>query len=114
MQIAHRFYSMTHTPETGNAIGRMRPSRAKMSEHSVRLGTGLILFAYATSHLVNHSFGMISLEAMQGASKILIDPWRSYPGLIALYGSFVAHGSLGLYALYRRRHVRIPRAELWQ
>jgi adenylate cyclase len=105
---------MAHILDLGNAIRHVHPDRAKLTERSIRLSTGLILFTYATTHLINHSFGMISVEAMQSASKVLIDPWRSYPGLVALYGSFILHSMLGLYALYRRRHVRIPRAELWQ
>jgi adenylate cyclase len=98
--------------ETDPPFGSL--DRAKFTEQSIRLTTGLVLFVYATTHLASHSFGVISLSAMQTAGAVLIDPWRSYPGLIALYGSFLVHGGLGLCALYRRRHVRIPRAEFWQ
>jgi adenylate cyclase len=86
----------------------------KPTERSIRLATGLLLFSFATTHLVSHSFGVISVAAMQAAGAVLIEPWQSYPGFVALYGSFLVHGGLGLYALYRRRHVRIPKAELWQ
>jgi adenylate cyclase len=41
-------------------------------------------------------------------------PWQSYVGLFVLYGSFLMHALLGLYALYRRRQLRIPAAEAWQ
>src|ERR1700704_2601446 len=83
-------------------------------ERPLRLVSGLILFAYATSHLVNHAFGIRSIAAMSPAGRVLLDPWQTLPGLTLLYTSFFAHGLLGLYALYRRRHLRIPAAEAWQ
>src|SRR3979490_874131 len=83
-------------------------------ERPLRLVSGLILFAYATSHLVNHAFGIRSIEAMSAASLVLLNPWQTLPGLTLLYTSFFAHGLLGLYALYRRRHLRMPASEAWQ
>jgi adenylate cyclase len=80
----------------------------------LRLGTGLILFAYATSHFINHAFGLLSVGAMEAASLILLKPWQTPVGLVALYGSFLIHGALGLRALYRRRHLRMPASEAWQ
>jgi hypothetical protein len=38
---------------------------AQRLERPVRLTTGLILFAFATSHLINHAFGIRSVNAMQ-------------------------------------------------
>jgi len=94
--------------------GREKADEAQRTVRSLRLTTGLILFAYATSHFLNHAFGVRSIEAMQAASAILLRPWQSYPGLFALYGAFSIHGLLGLYALHRRRHLRLPAAEAWQ
>ena len=37
-------------------------------ERPLRLATGLILFGFAASHLINHVFGIRSLDAMQAAS----------------------------------------------
>jgi adenylate cyclase len=80
----------------------------------LRLGTGLILFAYATSHFINHAFGLLSVEAMEAASIVLLKPWQTAVGLTALYGSFLIHAALGLRALYRRRHLHMPASEAWQ
>jgi adenylate cyclase len=80
----------------------------------LRLGTGLILFSFATCHLLNHAFGVRSTGAMQAASEVLLAPWQSTPGLWLLYGAFITHATLGLMALYRRRHLRMPAAEAWQ
>lgn len=80
----------------------------------LRLVTGLVLFAYATSHLINHAFGIRSVETFQAAALFLLKPWQTTAGRFILYTAFLVHGVLGLYALYRRRHLRIPAAELWQ
>jgi adenylate cyclase len=80
----------------------------------LRLATGLILFSFATCHLLNHAFGIRSIAAMQAASEVLLAPWQSTPGLWLLYGAFIIHATLGLMALYRRRHLRMPPAEAWQ
>jgi adenylate cyclase len=79
-----------------------------------RATTGLVLFTYSLSHLVNHAFGVRSVASMQATSGFLLAPWQSYVGLSALYGSFLVHGALGLLALYRRRHLRMPASEVAQ
>jgi adenylate cyclase len=83
-------------------------------ERTVRLATGLILFSYATSHFINHAFGIRSIGAMEAASLVLLHPWQTIAGRVLLYTSLLAHAALGLYALYRRRHLRIPPGEAWQ
>jgi len=80
----------------------------------VRLTTGLVLFLYVLMHFLNHSFGIRSVEAMQAASDYLLAPWQTGPGLALLYGALLTHMTLGLYALYRRRHLRMPSAEVFQ
>src|SRR5262252_2972622 len=51
---------------------------------------------------------------MQAASAVLLAPWQTNAGLIVLYTAFLVHGLLGFYALYRRRHLRMPASEAWQ
>lgn len=76
--------------------------------------TGLIIFAFVTSHFLSHTFGVRSIDAMHEARRYLIMPWQTFPGLSLLYGALVTHALLGLYALHRRRHLRIPAGEAWQ
>jgi adenylate cyclase len=83
-------------------------------ERRARLWSGLLLFAYVTMHLVNHAFGIHSMETMQRAGRLLLDPWQSLPGLVLLYGAALTHIGLGLTALYRRRHLRMSRLEAVQ
>ncbi len=81
----------------------------------LRLASGLLLFLYVATHLLNHALGLISLRAMDLGAQILLAPWQTPPGLVLLYGGFTLHLALALSAVYRRRNlIRIPRAELAQ
>src|SRR4051812_14562342 len=90
---------------------QMMMDRLQYIVRAVRLATGLILLGYATSHFISHSFGIRSIAAMNAARSVFIDPWQTLAGLTALYGSFLVHGTLGLSALHRRRHLRMPASE---
>jgi adenylate cyclase len=90
-------------------VGRFGPL-----ERPLRLTSGLVLFCYATMHFTNHAFGIRSIDAMQEASAVLLAPWQTDIGRLVLYSAFFTHGALGLTALWRRRHLRIPLSELWQ
>jgi adenylate cyclase len=83
-------------------------------ERTLRLATGLTLFAFVISHFTSHAFGVRSVAAMQRASELLLGPWQTRLGLCLLYGALIIHALLGLRAFYRRRHLRIPRSEAWQ
>ncbi|MDA0702855.1 MAG: adenylate/guanylate cyclase domain-containing protein [Proteobacteria bacterium] len=74
----------------------------------VRLGSGLVLFAYVASHLANHALGLISLDAMEDGRAVFLAVWRNPIGTTILYGGFLLHMGTALYALYRRRSLRMP------
>ncbi len=74
----------------------------------LRLYTGLILAAYVVSHFINHSLGLLSLDAMEAYRRVNSAIWQSTLGSVALYGSFIVHGCLALYALFRRTTLRMP------
>ena len=85
-----------------------------MTVRRIRLTSGLILFFYLITHFLNHSFGLISLEAMEAARAWFVAFWRSLVPTLALYGALATHIALAFYALYRRRHLRMPRWEALQ
>ena len=74
----------------------------------LRLYTGLILAAFVISHLINHSLGLLSLEAMESYRRVNALIWQSTLGGVALYGALIIHGCLALYALFRRTTLRMP------
>ena len=82
-----------------------------MNVRRTRLVTGLVLLAYLATHLMNHSLGLISLDAMEWGRGWFLALWRNPVGTTALYGSLLTHFGLALWSLYQRRHLRIP---LWE
>src|SRR5512145_1778174 len=82
-----------------------------MNIRRTRIVTGLVLFTYLTTHLLNHSLGLISLDAMEAGREWFLPLWRNTLSTGLLYGSLLTHFTLALYALYQRRHLRIP---LWE
>jgi adenylate cyclase len=80
----------------------------------LRLASGIVLFVYVTTHLLNHALGLVSRPAMEAALAPLEAIWRSGPGTVALYGALLTHVTLVLYSLYRRRDLRMPAREVVQ
>ena len=79
-----------------------------MLERRLRVSTGLILAAYVVSHLVNHSLGILSIDAMEAYRRINALVWQSYAGTAILYGSLATHAILALHSLFRRTTLRMP------
>jgi adenylate cyclase len=80
----------------------------------VRLWAGLVLFTYLTTHFLNHSVGLISIDAMLAVREWFVLLWRSRLGTLALYSAFTVHLLLAYWALYRRRTLRMPAWEATQ
>ena len=72
----------------------------------LRLVTGLILFVYVTTHLINHALGLISYQAMEEGRLWFLALWRNPVGTLALYGALMTHFLLALWAIYDRRNLR--------
>src|SRR5919106_1405095 len=82
-----------------------------MNVRRIRLVTGLILFAYLTTHLLNHALGLISLDAMEEGRFWFLTLWRNPLATTTFYGSLLVHFGLALWAIYQRHHLRMP---LWE
>src|SRR5919204_1459674 len=83
-------------------------------ERWMRLATGLLLACYVVPHFLNHSLGVISIDAMDRLREPLAAWWRSAPGTVLLYGALLTHFALALVSLYRRTTLRMPRWEAAQ
>ena len=77
-----------------------------ISIRQVRLGCGLVLFAYLVSHFLNHALGNVSMEALAGGVYYHILFWQFLPVAIVFYAAALIHAGLGLWALYDRRQFR--------
>jgi len=67
---------------------------AFLSLRRIRLAAGLVLFAYATTHFLNHALGNISVDAMEKGLVVQKFVWQSAPGrAFALCRAFHPHGA---------------------
>lgn len=73
----------------------------------IRLITGLILFAFLTCHLLNLSFGLKSLAALDDSRQWFLYFWATRAGIALLVGSMMVHLMFGLFALYKRNTLRM-------
>jgi len=78
----------------------------------LRLASGLVLFFYVATHLANHALGLVSIAVAERGLAIAVGVWQSLPGTLLLYGAAAAHVTLAFAAIYRRRTLRMPPAEL--
>jgi adenylate cyclase len=74
----------------------------------LRLVTGLVVASFVLGHFLNHSLGVVSIEAMDRLRIALAAWWRSPAGTVLLYGSLLTHFVLALASLYRRTTLRMP------
>jgi adenylate cyclase len=81
----------------------------------MRLYSGIILFVYALTHLLNHSVNILSLEAASFIKENYFRAiWKSSIGTVLLYGSFLVHVPLGILSIVSRRSFKITLREWLQ
>lgn len=80
----------------------------------IRIGSGLILFAFAATHFLNHALGLIHLETMHEFQQWRWMITRSTVGTFVLLAALVAHIALALFKLANRTTLRLPPWELVQ
>ena len=95
---------MTKTPKQVTAD--RSPLRQRL-----RLASGLVLFAFALTHFLNHALGLVSLEALETGRRIFLAIWRNPLGEALLALSLLTHVVLALWKTARRRTFRLP---AWQ
>jgi adenylate cyclase len=93
---------------------QIRNSLRGIGVRQVRLAAGLVMFAYVTSHFLNHSLGNISVDAMTDGVYYHTLFWQFPPVALVLYTAVLVHLGLGVWALYQRRQFSWRTAELLQ
>ncbi|HKJ00724.1 MAG TPA: adenylate/guanylate cyclase domain-containing protein [bacterium] len=78
----------------------------------LRLVTGLILFTFVSTHLLNHSLGLISLDAQEAGRTWFLGFWRSLPGATVLLTAAALHLTLVLGRQVLRTTMRMPTWEI--
>jgi len=98
---------MTTAIEAEHAAAERRP-RADLVLRRLRSASGLVLFAYVLTHLLNHSLGLVALAAQEKGLDWFGAFWGSPPATLALYGAALTHITLAFVRLYQRRSLRMP------
>lgn len=83
----------------------------RLSRRDLRLGSGLVLFAYITAHLANHALGLVSVDVAEAGLRVAVAFWHSAPGTVLLYSAATTHLALALVAVCERRTLRMPATE---
>lgn len=86
----------------------------KIVARSLRICTGLILLAFVTTHLLNASLGILSLQAMDAGSDYLTGVWNLPPLGAILALSLLVHFVLGLVSIYQRPTLRTNAQDMVQ
>ena len=79
-----------------------------------RMFSGLVIFLYVTVHLVNHSTGLISLEAMEGLRQRVSAFNRHIIVTVILYAALLVHALLGFQHLLTRRSFKMSAKDWMQ
>ena len=77
----------------------------------LRLISGLTMFVFVTTHLLNHALGLVSLDAMQAVQRVFLAVWVSGPGATLLLTALLTHLALVSWKQVRRRTWRMPVVE---
>jgi adenylate cyclase len=101
-------WRLRSTTATQRAVMRGGISR------NLSLISGLILFAFAATHFLNHAIGLFQLEAMDEVQQWRLAVTRSWPGSILLGAALLTHIVFGLLKTACRGTLRLPAWELTQ
>ena len=91
-----------------------RADRFYAFERSLRLWSGLVLFMFVLTHLLNHALGIFGVETMEEVQGYRVAVWRSWPGTALLYGAALIHVLLAIKRIVTRRTWRMPLQEALQ
>jgi adenylate cyclase len=78
----------------------------------LRTISGVVLFAYVLTHMLNHSLGLASLQAMDEWRWVL--SWQFPGGWVVILAAALTHSAHALWSLYDRRVMRMPSWQLMQ
>lgn len=78
-----------------------------------RIVTGVLLYAYVVTHLLNHALGIISLEAMEQGRLIFLAFWRSPLMNILFPLATLLHVFMAGWALLQRNSLKEMKASEW-
>ncbi|MDP9606008.1 UNVERIFIED_ORG: adenylate cyclase [Variovorax paradoxus] len=99
------------SPQAASAATAAPFSLRPPTRRNLRWASGLVLMAYVTAHLLNHSLGIYSFAAAETVLRGVQAFWHSLAGTVLLYGAAATHLALAVVALWERRTLRMPPLE---
>jgi adenylate cyclase len=104
------------TTSTTDTIGtvRSRSERYDAIERGLRLWSGVVLFLFVLTHLLNHAVGIAGVDAMTAVQDYRVWLWRTLIGSVLLYGAALLHILFVTKRLISRRTWRMPATEAMQ
>ena len=100
-----------NTPARAGTLVKSRRFDLDLAARNARLASGLVLFTFALTHLLNHSLGLISLDVMETVQQWRMVVTRHPVGTVILYGALITHVFLALAKTATRHALRLP---LWE
>ena len=86
----------------------------RLHEARLRLVSGLVLFAFAATHFLNHAAGLVSVDWMLRGQEWRLLVTRSPPGTAILVLALLIHFALGLRKIIGNRTWRMRPADMLQ
>ncbi|TGN13204.1 adenylate/guanylate cyclase domain-containing protein [Leptospira ilyithenensis] len=83
-------------------------------KNRLRLGSGLVLFTYVFTHLLNHSLGIFSLDLLESSRKLFIGFWRFPVIHPVLFFATSIHIILTLSSILSRKTLKMSKGEFLQ
>jgi len=80
----------------------------------IRLASGLVLFAFVSTHLLNHALGIVGIDAMEEFQTLRFQITRTWIGSGILGAAFLFHIVMALYRTAQRRVWQMPAWEIVQ
>lgn len=77
----------------------------------LRLISGLTLFIYVLTHLLNLMLGLLSFPALEAGREVFVAVWRWLPLTLLLYTALLVHLCLAYTAIFNRERWRMPPLE---
>ena len=69
----------------------------------LKIWSGYVLFTYVATHLLNHAFGLFSLEVMEAARRVFVGFWRSPPLNYVVVTTLVVHALVAIAKTAKRK-----------
>ncbi|MEO3427327.1 adenylate/guanylate cyclase domain-containing protein [Pelagibius sp. CAU 1746] len=74
----------------------------------LRLISGLTLFFYVLTHLLNMALGAVSFPVLEAGREVFVAFWRGLLPTVLLYTALLVHLSLAYYAIFKRDRLVMP------